>query len=604
MDITLQMRSLELLLKLIKHDMSGVPQYGYRRQKFDLPAGSAIQPLPRCTPEEAGIASSVVERLYQSIDEQADKLGPHGVMLLRHGKVMGEGWWAPYRPEIPHMLYSMSKSVVGTAVGLAVDEGLLSTDELVSDIFAEIPASQNKAMRTMRVWHLLTMSSGSRFNEFGSMLDADWARMFLESAPKFEPGSAFEYDSMNTYMLAAIVRRKTGMPLVEYLRPRLFEPLGITRYTWETCPKDTEKGGWGLSLCLEDAAKLGQLYLQNGMWEGKRILSAEWIQEATRQQIATPNGESKLGYGYQIWINPVGYQFNGAFGQYVVVMPKYDAVAAIFSGSTQLFAEGDLLQMLEKCFWGASDTPLPDHPKGQAALAARLKGLLVAPTLEWEGLGTDPAAFDEMAERLDGREYRLNTNIGSIFPQPLQNVHGNYSRGTDLVRFSKTPHGLALTLYENFERNTLYFDRSGGFYDTRVALREETQLISTRGLWMVHPDEIRLVLLISFLETPDTCLLYTSIASDGNIALVFRESPSVEGAMRMLLELVGLADKAAVKRLVPLMKHVPGFNENTINDLVRRNSVPEARGAMVRAHDQELALLPEAGTILLPAGGE
>lgn len=596
------MRSLELFLKLIKHDMSGVPPYGYRRQKFDLPMGSSLRALPRCAPEEAGIASSVVERLFHSIDEQADKLGPHGVMLLRRGKVFAEGWWAPYRPEIPHMLYSMSKSVVGTAVGIAVDEGLLSVDEPLSEIFSDMPASQGKAMRAMRVWHLLTMSSGTRFNELGSMLDPDWARMFLESSPKFEPGSAFEYDSMNTYMLVAVLRRKTGMPLGEYLGPRLFEPLGINRYTWETCPRNIEKGGWGLSLCLEDAAKLGQLYLQKGMWEGRRILSEEWVREATRPQIATPNGEIKLGYGYQTWINPLGYQFNGAFGQYVVVMPQYEAVAAMFSGSAQLFAEGELLQMLERCFWGAYGAPLPDHPQGQAALSARLGNLIVAPPLEWEGLGTDPAAFEEMAGRLDGREYRLNANIGSLFPQPLQNVHGNYSLGTDLLRFSRTPGGLALTVYEHSDRNTIHIDRGGGFHDTQLALREETHLVSTRALWQVEPEELRMVLLTSFLETPDTCLLYISIASDGSIALVFRESPSVEGAMRMLLDLVGLTDKAAVKRLVPLMKHVPGFNENTINDLVRRNAVPEARGAIVRAHDEELALPPGAETLLLAGG--
>lgn len=599
MDITLQMRSLELLLKLIKHDMSGVPQYGYRRQKFDPPAGSSLEPLPRCTPEEAGIAGAVVERLFSGIESQADRLGPHGLMLLRRGRVFAEGWWAPYRPEIPHMLYSMSKSVVGTAVGIAADEGLLSVDDLLSDIFSDLPEAQGKSMRGMRVWHLLTMTSGTRVNEFSSMLDADWTRMFLESVPKFEPGSAFEYDSMNTYMLASILRRKTGMPLMDYLAPRLFEPMGITRYTWETCPQNIEKGGWGLSLCLEDAAKLGQLYLQKGVWEGRRLLSEEWVREATRPQIATPNGEIKLGYGYQIWVNPLGYQFNGAFGQYVVVLPEYDAVAAIYSGSTQLFAEGQLLQMLEKCFWGADDKPLPVNLQSEAALSARLQGLRVNPPLEWEGLHADAAAFEEMVRRLEGREYKLNTNIGSLFPQPLQNVHGNYSKGVDLLRFTKTPSGLALTIYENFERNTIYIDRSGGFHDARVALREEVHLISARAVWQVAEDKIRLVLLISFLETPDTCLLHISVGTDGIIRLIFQESPTVEGAMRMLLELVGLADNASVKRLVPLMKHVPGFNENTINDLVRRNAVPEATGALVRPRDEELALPAGAQTLLL-----
>lgn len=594
MDITLQMRSLELLLKMMKHDMNGVPPYGYRRQKFDPPPGSRVAPLPRCTPEEAGISSPVVERFFSELDAQSDKLGPHGVLLLRRGKVLAEGWWAPYRPAVPHMLYSMSKSVVGTAVGIAADEGLLSVDEKLCDLFSDIPASQNKSLKGMRVWNLLTMSSGTRFNEFGSMLDADWVRMFLESVPKFEPGTAFEYDSMNTYMLSAILRRKTGVPLVEYLRPRLFEPLGITRYAWETCPKGTEKGGWGLSLCLEDAAKLGQLYLQEGVWEGRRILSADWIREATRAQMPTPNGECKFGYGYQIWLNPLGYQFNGAFGQYVVVMPKYDAVAAIYSGSAQLFAEGDLLQMLDKCYWGASARPLPANPEGVEALKAQTAGLRVSPPLEWDDLGADEGEFDRLAGWLDGREYCLDANNGSLFPQPLQSVHGNYSPGMTLVRFAKSPTGLAVTFYERNERNTLFIDRDGGLHDTRVAMREEVHLVSTRALWRVGPEEARLALVTSFVETPDTCLLHMAFREDG-IELGFYESPTVEGAMKMLMDLVGLTDKTAVKRLVPLMKHVPGFTENSVNDMIRRSSNPTARGLMVRPRDLELAL---------PAGGE
>lgn len=600
MDITLQMRSLELMLKMIKHDMSGVPPYGYRRQKYDPPADSTLSLLPRCTPEEAGLSSPAVERFFAAVDEESANLGPHGILLLRHGKVLAEGWWAPYRRELPHMLYSMSKSVVGTAVGIAWDEGLISLDEPIASIFSDLPASQNKGLKNMRVWNLLTMSTGTRFNEFGSMLDPDWVQMFLESVPKFEPGTAFEYDSMNTYMLSAILRRKTGMSLVDYLKPRLFEPLGISRYTWETCPKDTEKGGWGLSLCLEDAAKLGQLYLQQGMWEGKRILSQEWVQEATRAQIATPNGECKFGYGYQIWLNPMGYQFNGAFGQYVVIMPKYDAVAAIYSGSAQLFAEGDLLQMLDRCFWGGSNQPLPPHPAGVKALEDRLSRLRVDPPLDWEDLNTDGEAFDQLMARLDGQEFVLDSNYGSIFPQPLQSVHGNYSPGVTLLRFSRTPQGLAMTVYERQERNVLYIDRDGGFHDARVAMREEVHLVSTRALWRVEDDLARLVLLTSFVETPDTCLLYMTIRPD-SIQLSFRESPSAEGAMRMLLDLVGLTDKAAVKRLVPLMKHVPGFNENTVNEMVQRNATPVAQGVPVKHHDLMLTLPAGAPSGALPA---
>jgi CubicO group peptidase (beta-lactamase class C family) len=585
LDIALQMRGIELLIKLMKHDMSGVPPYGYRRQKLDVPGAPQSAPLPRCTPEQAGISSAVVQKLFRSLSEQTDILGVHGVMLLRHGKVFAEGYWAPYRADLPHMLYSMSKSITSTAVGFAVEEGLLSLDEKLGDIFTDLPAAQNKAMRQVTVWNLLTMSTGSRLNELGSMLDGDWVRVFLESNPKFEPGTTFEYNSMNSYMLAAIVCRRAGMPLVDYLKPRLFDPLGITRYTWETCPKNIEKGGWGLSLTLEDAAKIGQLYLQRGNWEGKQLLSEAWIQEATRAQIETPNGESKNGYGYQMWISPHGYQFNGVFGQYVVVLPEYDAVAAIFSGSIQLFAQTDLMQLLTACFWGGADAPLPEYAQGQQSLTKYLSSLVLSPRLNWEGLGNDPEAFDTIANMLHGHEYRLENTAGSIFPQPIQNVHTCYSSGADILRFTKADKGLALTVYEHCERNTLYIDKDGGLHDTRVALREEEHLVSTRALWQLgEGGAIRMALLTSFVETPDTCILYIMVEGD-TVSLTFDEAPSVEAAAELMMQLVGLNDKAAIKRLAPAMKHVPGFNENTINDLILSYAVPRVTGQRIRFRD-------------------
>ena len=202
--------------------------------------------------------------------------------------------------------------------------------------------------------------------------------------------------------------------------------------------------------------------------------------------------------------------------------------------------------------------------------------------------------------RLDGQEFVLDSNYGSIFPQPLQSVHGNYSPGVTLLRFSRTPQGLAMTVYERQERNVLYIDRDGGFHDARVAMREEVHLVSTRALWRVEDDLARLVLLTSFVETPDTCLLYMTIRPD-SIQLSFRENPSAEGAMRMLLDLVGLTDKAAVKRLVPLMKHVPGFNENTVNEMVQRNATPVAQGVPVKHHDLMLTLPAGASPGALPA---
>ena len=586
MDITIQMRSIDLLIKMLKKDTEGIPQYGYARQKNPYEIQPIAQPLPRCTPEEAGISSAVAEQLFRAVEKDVDTLGVHAMMLIRDGKVFAEGYWAPYRPNLPHMLYSASKSIVSTAIGFAYDEGLIDLDRRLDDIFTELPPSSNKWARLMTVRHLLTMSTGIRFNEIGSMLDRDWVKMFMESVPKFEPGTQFEYNSLNTYMLAAVLRRVTGQGLTEYLIPRLYEPLGITNYPWEACPMGTEKGGWGLSLCIEDLAKIAQLYLNKGEWNGRRLLSEEWIDMATSPQIATPNGEINQGYGFQIWMNANGvYQFNGAFGQYAVMFPHINAAAIIFSGSNQLFAKTSLMQALSSCLWSAADSPLPQYPEGYKRLMEYTSSLVFSPTPSRIGLGTDPDQFDRLCDTLDGREYRLSATNGAVFPQPLQSVHGCYSLGTDVVRFTRQDEDtLAVTFYEHYERNTLYVKRDGSLTDSRYGIREENHLVSTRGVWMWDEDEICLTLFSSFVETPDTRIIEMRMIGE-NMEIIFDETPSAQNAAAMLLELVGMMDEKTIKRLVPAMKHVPGFNENTLNDMVKKHTAPRAFGRMIHTHD-------------------
>ncbi len=585
MDITIQMRSLELLIKMLKRDMEGIPAYGYTRQMGSLPLLSARESLPRCTPEEAGLSSTVVERFFRNLSDNTAELGIHSAMLLRHGKVFAEGYYAPYRPEIPHMLYSASKSVTSTAIGMAVDEGLMDIDERLEGIFpgyAGKPANKWSKMLTVR--HLLTMSTGVRFNEVGSALDEDWVKMFMESVPKFEPGTQFEYNSLNTYMLSAVLRKKTGMSLTEFLTPRLYEPLDIRSHHWETCPKGMEKGGWGLNLCIEDLAKIAQLYLNKGVWNGRRLLSEEWIDAATSPQIPTPNGEMRHGYGYQIWMSGGGaYQFNGAFGQYAVIFPQYDAVAVIYSGSTQLFAKTSLMQLLDSCFWACSDRELAPYPPGYDSLKAYLAKLVFSPEPERKGLGTDKIAFNKIRSLLDGREFRLFDNYGSLFPQPLQNVHGCYSKGADIIRFSSTEKGLAVTFYEQCERNTVYIDMDGGFTDSVFIMKEEQHLVSTRGIWSAGENEACITLFTSFLETPDTRIIELRILNE-SIEAVFDETPTAEGATKMLLELVGLVDDNSMKRLLPAMKHVPGMSESTITDIVKKYAAPRSFGREIHLH--------------------
>lgn len=252
-------------------------------------------------------------------------------MIVRHGQVAVEGWWAPYRAEDIHLLYSLSKSFLSSAIGFAVQEGLIGLDDLVVDFFPdETPKDASDNLKTMRVRHLLTMSTG---HETEPDRSKGWVRTFMEWPVPKKPGTHFLYNSMATFMLSAILQKITGITAFDYLKPRLLEPLGIEGSTWEETEEGITVGGWGMSIKTEDIAKFGQFYLQKGMWDGNRLLSESWVEQASSKQVdnsSNGNADWKVGYGFQFWrCVPNCYRGDGAFGQYCVVIPEHDMVIAI-----------------------------------------------------------------------------------------------------------------------------------------------------------------------------------------------------------------------------------------------------------------------------------
>ncbi|MBE0699599.1 MAG: serine hydrolase, partial [Anaerolineaceae bacterium] len=297
-----------------------------------------ITSFPTSSPERQGIPSSAILRFVEAIEKKHLEL--HSFMLLRHGILVAKGWWNPYHPDYPHMLFSLSKSFTSSAVGLAVAEGRLSVDDAVVSFFPDdLPELVSENLKAMKVKHLLTMSTGHAEDTTGRLrdtVDGNWVKSFLSLEVENVPGKPFVYNSGATYILSAIIQKVTGMTVLEYLRPRLFEPLGIENPTWETCPMGINTGGWGLNVRTEDIAQFGQLYLNKGVWNGRRILAQEWVEQASSAQV--PNGDNpesdwNQGYGYQFWRCRHGaYRGDGAFGQYCIVMPEQDAVLAITSG--------------------------------------------------------------------------------------------------------------------------------------------------------------------------------------------------------------------------------------------------------------------------------
>src|ERR1700760_2423776 len=297
--------------------------------------------LPRSTPEMQGVSSAGISKFLDAIKDSKQEF--HSLMILRHGYVIAEAWWAPYSSEHRQRLYSLSKSFTGTAIGFGVSEGLLTVDDPIIKFFPDLlPAEVSDNLAALKVRHLLSMSVGHGKDSIllleASPAGVPWEKTFLSLPVVFKPGSQFMYNSGASFMLSAVIKKVTGQTAHEYLKPRLYKPLNISNTTWGENWEGINMGASHLRMPTEDIAKFGQLYLQKGMWNGKRVVSEEWVAAASAKQIENGKNDSSwgYGYGYQFWLNPPGgFRADGAFGQYSMVFPELDAVVAITSESIE-----------------------------------------------------------------------------------------------------------------------------------------------------------------------------------------------------------------------------------------------------------------------------
>ncbi|MEP7344785.1 MAG: serine hydrolase domain-containing protein, partial [Gemmatimonadaceae bacterium] len=372
-----------------------------------LPAQSGTA-LPRSTPEQQGISSSAILAFIQTADSAIDAM--NSVIIVRHGRVVAEGWWAPYDARTPHVLYSLSKSFTSTAVGIAVAEGKFSVDDEVIKFFpGDAPDSVSANLRSMRVRDLLRMNTGQiteaplGITDNPALSSQTWVHRFLAHPVPYKPGTHFLYNSPATYMLSAIVQKTTGQTVLDYLQPRLFDRLGIDRPTWVASPEGISAGAYGLNLRTEDIAKLGLLYLRRGEWNGARILPAAWVDEATARQTSngsSPTSDWDQGYGYQFWRSRHGFRGDGAFGQYMLILPEYDAVVAITSGVRDMQSVMNIVW--DKLLPAMRPDSLASNPAAQRALQAKLGSLMLRTPA---GRATSP-----LAAKVSRRWYALADN--------------------------------------------------------------------------------------------------------------------------------------------------------------------------------------------------
>jgi CubicO group peptidase (beta-lactamase class C family) len=374
--------------------------------------------IPRSVPEAEGVSSKAIITFLDSAATSIQEF--HGFMFLRHGKVIAEGWWNPFSPDMEHTLYSTSKSFTCTAVGFAVKEKKLSIDDKVISFFPEfLPDTVSPFLAELKIKDLLSMSTG-QIRESSTMTD-NWVKAFLETPVEIKPGTRYRYSSMASFMLSAIVQKVTGEKVIDYLTPRLFKPLGIEGADWETNPQGINTGGWGLRLKTEDLAKFGLFYLNKGNWNRKQILPKKWVEDVTSLKIyQNPNlseskrdssNDSVQGYCYQFWrARHNSYMANGAFGQFVLVMPDKDAVVVFNAESSDMWGELDMVW--KYLYPGIKDDKLPEDETSVTEMEQKLASL---------ALPVPPKNInEEMSSRISDNIISLSENQRHIKSMTLQ----------------------------------------------------------------------------------------------------------------------------------------------------------------------------------------
>ena len=408
--------------------------------------------LPRSTPEAEGVSSDAILAFVEAADREANEI--HSFMILRHGQVIAEGWWNPYGPDLKHTMYSLSKSFTSTAVGFAVTEKLLTVNDKVISFFPEkVPDTISTYLAQMTVKDLLTMSAGMdpdpTYRVRGG--NGNWEETFFRTPVLNEPGTKFLYNSLATYMLSAIVQKVTGEKVIDYLTPRFFEPLGITGADWEVNSQGVNTGGWGLRLKTEDIAKAGQFYLQKGNWKGKQLLPAEWIDEATSTKIEqVPNAPQTRkdssdwmqGYCYQFWrCRNNAYRGDGAYGQYMIVLPDQDAVISITSQTDDMQKELNLVW--KYLLPGFAEKKLHQNPDALSKLKKRLSSLALPVYYR--------KSSSPLEEELSGKSYLFESN-----DKQLASLKINFSDTLASVHIKKAASEYVL----NFASGKWHFDET------------------------------------------------------------------------------------------------------------------------------------------------
>ena len=603
----------ELVLNMILGKTGGT-RVDYFPQKPDFPFDAVYeQAFVHATPESQGISSDLFAALLRELDASKDT-EMHHFMALRHGKVICECNFAPYPKGMWHITHSMCKSITGMAIGMLIEEEKLKLDENIYDIFPDHINAFSKIFRpVITVENLLTMTSGVTFNESGIVSGNDWLGSFLNASVNGKPGTEFQYNSLNTYVLSAIVTKRTGETLTEYLTPRLFGPLGITKYYWETCPKGITKGGWGLFLCAEDMAKLGQLYLQRGKWNGQQLVSEYWIEISTARHLKTQN--DTYGYGYQLWMEqrPGSFEYNGMLGQNVIIYPDMDMVLVTNAGNKEMFQDCIMLNIIRKYFpvnYHPADV-LPENPLSHSllkrlcgelengehnnrstSLRGRWKRNVVSRRKHSDkkysyriSAAVDrPSDHHSFMRAVSGRTYVMEQQNIGIAPLFVQVFHNNMTDGISEISFTYD----AGNFYVSFTEGEVIHKLPVGFgraADGCVDLHGEHYLVATLGEFARDENDIPVLKLeITFIEECVKRKVHIFFHEDNGIEIRWNETP---GKKMILAGLSSITEELSGNFLYNSLLGDHNITTELLHRLMEQTIEPAVRGYLKRPEETD-----------------
>lgn len=601
----------ELVLNMILGKTGGT-RVDYFPQKPDFPFDAVYeQAFVHATPESQGISSDLFAALLRELDASKDT-EMHHFMALRHGKVICECNFAPYPKGMWHITHSMCKSITGMAIGMLIEEEKLKLDENIYDIFPDHINAFSKIFRpVITVENLLTMTSGVTFNESGIVSGNDWLGSFLNASVNGKPGTEFQYNSLNTYVLSAIVTKRTGETLTEYLTPRLFGPLGITKYYWETCPKGITKGGWGLLLCAEDMAKLGQLYLQRGKWNGQQLVSEYWIEISTARHLKTQN--DTYGYGYQLWMEqrPGSFEYNGMLGQNVIIYPDMDMVLVTNAGNKEMFQDCIMLNIIRKYFpvnYHPADV-LPENPLSYSLLK-RLCGELEngennnrSTSLRggWKrnvvsrrkhsdkkysyriSAAVDrPSDHHSFMRAVSGRTYVMEQQNIGIAPLFVQVFHNNMTDGISEISFTYDAGNFCVFFTEGevIHKLPVGFGKAA---DGCVDLHGEHYLVATLGEFARDENDIPVLKLeVTFIEECVKRKAHIFFHEDNGIEIRWNETP---GKKMILAGLSSITEELSGNFLYNSLLGDHNITTELLHRLMEQTIEPAVRGYLKRPEE-------------------